>query len=130
MALKDFSPEQVKILVRHSDLTHGTTLLCDFIKDEDGNDAKHWEVSIRGHFFTEEDLAKALVLFSNQDKSVSYSGIGDKLTFQRFSGSGPSILVANIAGKSITEGEAKVASDLFSQKEGIAKIAFSRLIKD
>ena len=130
MALKDFSPVQVEILVRHSEHSHVMTLLCDFLKDEAGNDAKHWEVGIRGHFFTEEDLAKALDLFSNQDKGVSYFDRGDKLTFQRFSGSGPSILVANIGGKSITEGEAKIANDFFLRKENIAKNAFGKLFKD
>ena len=128
MALEDFSPIQVKILVRYAEYSRAI-LLCDFIKDSAGNDATHWEVGIRGSFFEKEEVNKALNLFSNRDEDISFSGNGDKLTRQRFSGAGPLIIVANVSGKSITEEEAKTADDIFLRKENIIQNAFSQLRK-
>lgn len=124
MALEDFNPKQVKILVKYGEYSDAI-LLCDFIK---GNET-HWEVGIRGDFFTEEEVNNALNLFSKQDEGISFSGNGDKLTTARFSGSGPMILMANVSGKSITEEEAKTAQNLFFLKEKIAEKAFDQIIK-
>ena len=127
MALEDFNPGQVEIVVKRSEYSNEMILLCEFVKDDAGDNTTHCKVGVRGSFFTEEDLAKALDLFSNQDKDASYFDARDRLTFQRFHWSLPSILVANILGKSITKGEAEAARDLLLRKELIIKNAFQRL---